>query len=72
MIRVFLVREGEFVDEVCQPLCLNGRSGVEFNVELAEFDGPLNHSSSRFGFVHGFSDGLVRPHQDGTCLEILP
>ena len=72
MFGVVLICEGEFGDEVCQSLCFNGCSGVVFNVELTKLDCPLNHSSCRFRFVHGLSNGLVCHYQDGIFLEILP
>ena len=48
-----VIQKGEFDDEVRQSLCLNGCSGMVFNVKLAKFNCPLNHSSSYLMFVHG-------------------
>ena len=67
---VVIFWEGELGNEVHQGLCFDGCSGVVLNVELAEFNRPLNHSPYRLGFVNGFFNRLIRHYQDVVRLEV--
>ena len=67
---VVLVWESELGNEVHQGLCFDGCLEVVLNIELAEFNCPLDHSPCRFRLVHGFFDGLIRHYQDGVRLEV--
>ena len=65
-----MLGDGEFRYEICQCLSFYGRPWAVFYIKLAEFDGPLYHSSRGLGFIHRFLDGLVRHYYDRISLEI--
>ena len=61
---------GELSYKICQCLCFYSSLRMVFYIKLAKFNGPLNHLSCRFGFVHCFFDRLIGHNYDVISLEV--
>ena len=61
---------GELSYKICQCLSFYSSPRTVLYIKLAKFNGPLNHPSCCFEFVHCFFDRLVGHNYDGIRLEV--
>ena len=61
---------GELSYKIYQCLSFYSNPRTVFYIKLAKFNGPLNHPSYCFGFVHCFFYRLVSHNYDGISLEV--
>ena len=60
-----------FCDKINESLGLDSITGLEFNSERTQFDGPLRYASRGITVMKDVHKGILRDHHDGEVLEVM-
>ena len=69
-LTICILGGGELSYKIFQCLSFYSSPRTVFYIKLAKFNGPLNHPSCCFGFIHCFFYQLVGHNYDGISLEV--